>query len=150
MWGRACGMRRFRGRGRKVGNWRRATAAGIYFGRKVGDTWAGRLRGLTVEEGLLELAVEDVALGGAQAVHEEDAVQVVQLVLEDAGEEVLSLDLDGALVAVQAAHEDPASLPNLLAEVRDEEAPLLGDYLALLLDQLGVDQDQELSRIAVL
>ncbi len=94
--------------------------------------------------------MEDVALGGAQAVHEEDAVQVVQLVLEDAGEEVLSLDLDGALVAVQAAHEDPASLPNLLAEVRDEEAPLLGDYLALLLDQLGVDQDQELSRIAVL
>ena len=53
--------------------------------------------GSAAGEGLLKLAEQDVALGRAQPVHEEDAVQVVQLVLEDAGQEILPLDLDGAL-----------------------------------------------------
>ena len=61
-----------------------------------------------VADGLLELAEEDIALGRAQPVHEEDTVQVVQLVLEDSGQQILTLDLDGSSGAIQPPQQDPA------------------------------------------
>ena len=102
------------------------------------------------EEGLPELLAKQEPLGRAEPVHEEEAVQMIHLVLEDAGEQTFAFDLQGAAVPVDPPQQDAARAPDVLPEVRDGEAALLEEDLPLGLDELGIEHDQELGRIPIL
>src|SRR5207248_9967151 len=91
-----------------------------------------------VASGLLaQLALEQVALEGGEAVHEQEAVDVVDLVAEGPRQQVRALV--GALLAVrvQALHHHPCGAHGRAAEPRHREAALLVALLALAQDQLG-------------
>src|SRR5712691_12548416 len=56
---------------------------------------------------LLDLLLDAVARHGREVVDEEHAVQVIHLVLDDAREETLGLEVDGFAVLVRGLDGDP-------------------------------------------
>ena len=76
---------------------------------------------------------------GLDAVEDEHAVEVVDLVLDHAGEEVVALEDDLVAVEVEAAHGHEVGAHDLEAEPGHREAPFAVDLLARHLDDLGVD-----------
>ena len=76
---------------------------------------------------------------GLDPVEQEHAVEVVDLVLDHAGEQVVTLHDDLGAVEVDAAHRDPLGPDHLEPEARDGEAALVGQHLTLGLHDHGVD-----------
>ena len=85
---------------------------------------------------LLDLALDPIAGDRVQAIDEEDAVEVIQLVLEDAGQEAAALERDGAPVEITGLHAHPGGARHGSENAGDGEASLLGRHQTLLADQL--------------
>src|SRR5260370_1772175 len=91
---------------------------------------------------LLDLADDEVAFQATQAVDEEDAVEVVDLVLHGAGEKLFTFDLEPVSVDILRADLDLGGAMDLLANLGEAEATLFFELLALALDDLGIDEDE--------
>src|SRR5258708_14747452 len=89
-----------------------------------------------------DLADDEVALEAAEAVDEEDAVEVVDLVLHGAGEKLFTFDLEPVSVDILRADLDLGGAMDLLANLGEAEATLFFELLALALDDLGIDEDE--------
>src|SRR5690606_30565694 len=74
---------------------------------------------------LLPALQQHLPLERADPIDEEDAVQVVDLVLERTGQEPLGLDPDGPAVPVQPLDDDAGRALDDLLQPRDAETPLL-------------------------
>ena len=72
---------------------------------------------------------------------EQDPVEVIDLVLEDAREEVLGLELDPLAVEVERRHPDLLGPEHVAVDPREREAALLAPLASRLLRDLGVHQD---------
>lgn len=75
-------------------------------------------------------------------VQKENAVQVVDFVLEGAGEEFFAGDFKGVAFDILGLDGDVGGAADIFAEAGDGQAALFADLLALLLGNLGVDQDE--------
>ena len=84
----------------------------------------------------------------SHAVEEQDAVEVIGFVLDDAGRELAGLELDALALAIERADLDLERARHLAADVGNAQAalPALDDLLADDLD-LGVD-DRERPALA--
>src|SRR5579862_4051345 len=94
--------------------------------------------------GLLYLAnpaQDEIALEGAHATEEEDAVEVIDLVLESACEEFDALYLEPVTVDVLRANDYLCGAGYLLANLREAEAALFFILLAFAEDDLGIDEN---------
>src|SRR5512140_2542549 len=69
----------------------------------------------------LQARLEELPLDGAQAVDEEDAVEMVELVLDRAREETLGGEREGAAVLVLRLHLDRGPALHVLAVAGDAE-----------------------------
>src|SRR5262245_5704114 len=87
------------------------------------------------------LAHVHAALEPADAVDEEDAVEVVDLVLEAHRLEPLGLDLERVAVEIGRAQAHALGALDVGLEVRNREAAFVPADLALGLDDLGVHED---------
>ena len=85
---------------------------------------------------LLDLADDEIALQAAQAVDEENAVEMIDLVLHGAGQQLFAFDLNGISVYVLRANLDPCGAADLLANLGQAQAAFFLDLLALALDDL--------------
>src|SRR4029079_6709569 len=104
--------------------------------------WSGALRSVTAGAAVCRLIVprsvnlfvlvfrpearvlvqERERLERLHAIEEQHAVQVVVLVLDDAGRKRFELHVDGLAVAIEAAHAHATVARHLAADVRDAEA----------------------------
>src|SRR5712691_4964897 len=110
---------------------------------------AGRLGRHLLDESLLSLARllpfgdEEAALYGAEVVEEEDAVEVVDLVLDGAGLVAAHFGAVGAAVPVRRLDHNPLRPFDVAEDFRDREAAFLGDLdFGAALDDHGVDEHQ--------
>src|SRR6202011_3144782 len=78
---------------------------------------------------------------GLDPVEHEDAVEVIELVLEDAGQVLVGLDHLLVAVEVDAAQRDVLRADDLEREAWDGEAALLERPLTAAVDDLRVDED---------
>src|SRR5687767_14681033 len=85
------------------------------------------------------------ALQDAQVVEEQLAVEVVDLVLQAAREQLGRLDLVRVAVEVHRAHDDVLWPLDVRIDVGDREAAFLRLGLARRLEDLGIDDDERLS-----
>ena len=83
----------------------------------------------------------------AQVVGEEDAVQVVDLVADGAGQVLLGVELERLAREVLRPHGDRQRAVHLVGDPGQGEAPLGVGLRALAPDDLGIDQDAERSRV---
>jgi hypothetical protein len=75
-------------------------------------------------------------------IHEQDPVQMIDLVLQAAGEQALGFDLLGLAAAVEVAHADPVGARDLAELLGQAEAAFLREGHALgTPDQLGIDHE---------
>src|SRR5206468_9570671 len=92
---------------------------------------------------LLPFGDEEAALHGAQVVEEQDAVEVVDLVLDRAGLVAAHLGAVPLAVPVQRLDHHAHRPLDVAEDLRDREAPLLPDLgFGAALDDRGVDQHQ--------
>src|SRR5690606_22233583 len=90
---------------------------------------------------LLPFLQQDLPLQRADTVDEQDAVQVIHLVLEHTREQALRLDATGDAVTVQALDDDARRTLDDVLQSRDAEAALfIARELVSTLDDLRVDQ----------
>src|SRR5215472_12176570 len=89
--------------------------------------------------GFLQLAnapLHEVALQGAQVVDEEHTVQMIDLVLHRARQQIVALGLEEFAVHVLRAHLHARRALDLFADLRKAEAAFLFKLLAFALDDL--------------
>ena len=72
---------------------------------------------------LLDALLHAVARHRREAVDEEHAVEVIDLVLDDLGLEALRFERDGLAVAVERRHADPLAALHVAEESRQRQAP---------------------------
>src|SRR5258708_7703192 len=99
---------------------------------------------------LRELPPRQAALDGRKPFDEENAVEVVVLVLDRDGEEPLRLEALLLPLAVLVVDGDRRFALHLFAEPRHRQAALLEDHLPLAVRQARVDELEELARPFVL
>src|SRR5688572_24113364 len=90
---------------------------------------------------LLEDLRREHALAHPEARDEQDAVEVVQLVLDDPGMEVRDVLLDARTVEIEGPDHDLLVADDVPADTRDGKAALLIEDLPLRRGDLGVDVD---------
>ena len=73
-------------------------------------------------------------------VDEEDAVEVVDLVLQGSCEKFVAFDFEGFAGGVLGANFDRGGAENFFADIGQAEAALFFDLLAVGFDDDGVDQ----------
>src|SRR6185437_12073054 len=93
---------------------------------------------------LLELLADALTLEAREIVDEELAVDVVHLVLNADGEQLLAVTLEDVAVAVLGAHPDLRGALDLIEVSGHREAPFLGRDLAFAREDLRVDEDQRI------
>jgi hypothetical protein len=102
---------------------------------------------LTILLHLFDLADDEVAFEAAETIDEEDAVEMIDLVLHRAGKELFSFNLEPLAFDVLRTYLDPGGALYLLANLGEAETALLFDLLTLTLDDLGVDEHDLLFRV---
>ena len=116
------------GRRRKI----RRPGKNEFHDRSGGD--AGLLRELGLDAGLLELG---------QVVDEDLALQMIQFVLDADGQQAVGLYLLRLPIQIQVAHGDALGTLDPVINPGHRQAALLTDLLALVGDDLGVDQHEQ-------
>src|SRR5208282_220928 len=86
------------------------------------------------------LAEIEAALESAHAEDEQDAVKMVDLMLEGAGQQLLAIHLEPLALLVLRAHADLCGAHYLLANIRKAQAALLFVLLAFAHDDLRIDE----------
>src|ERR1035438_1529036 len=94
---------------------------------------------------LANLAQIEVALQCAHAKDEQHAVEVVNLMLDAAREQLFAIHLEPLALLVLGADADLGGAYDLLADVGEAEAAFLLIELALSEDDLGIDEHQLLA-----
>src|SRR5690606_23717153 len=94
---------------------------------------------------LLPALQQHLPLERADPIDEEDAVQVVDLVLERTGQEPLGLDPDGPAVPVQPLDDDAGRALDDLLQLRDADPPL--SVSLVLVARLEDDRIHEAERL---
>jgi hypothetical protein len=89
---------------------------------------------------LFQLLADALALEAGQIIHEQLAVQVIDLVLDAHRQQAIGIQLEGLAVAVQGAHLDALGALNLLEEARHRQAAFLHFLDAVPLQYLGIDE----------
>lgn len=79
--------------------------------------------------------------GGAEAVDEEDAVEVVDFVLESAGEESVGFDGLGFAVEGFDGDGDVVGAADFVAQARDAEAAFVVEIFVFTEAEFGVEED---------
>lgn len=87
-----------------------------------------------------ELALDADFGDGVEAVDEEDAVEVIDLVLESAGEEAVGFHGDGFTVEVGVGDFDLAGSAYIAAEAGEAEAAFFADLLGAAEFELGIHE----------
>src|SRR3989441_6171651 len=100
----------------------------------------GVVGGVLAETFLLDPPLDAVAGHGVEAVNEEDPVEVVQLVLEEACAQPARLDRDGRTVGVVGLDPHPRRARDRREDARDREAPFLGGRLSSVDGDDRIDQ----------
>ncbi len=90
---------------------------------------------------LLDFAADDVPFQRAEVIDEENAVQVIDFVLEGAGQKLLTGKLDALAVLILRFHDLPCGAGNGLAETGDAEATFFAGLLSFAEDDFRIDDD---------
>src|SRR5579885_906251 len=115
------------------------------------DAGGPLLIGFALLDQLGEPAAVKLALDAAQAIDEEAAVEMIDLVLQRDRQQILSLDLDRLLLRRPRAHHHLFRALHLGGEIDHREAALLPEHRALGLDDLGIDElEQVLAGVLVI
>src|SRR5437773_988655 len=93
---------------------------------------------------LLELLANALALEVREVVDEELALEMIHLVLDAHGKDVLEVALEEVAVAVLGAQPDLRRALDLVEDPRHRQAPLLGTRFALAREDLRVDDREGL------
>src|SRR5229473_6006948 len=89
---------------------------------------------------LLDLLLDAVARHGREVVDEEHAVQVIHLVLDDAREETLGLEVYGLAVLVRGLDGDPLAALDVPEDAGQRETSLLVDHGSASTGDDGIDE----------
>src|SRR5579863_7192926 len=87
---------------------------------------------------LLDFALDQIAFQRAQMIDEEDSVQVIDLVQESTGEQVLATDFESLAFDISGAHDGFFGAAHRLAKAGYAEASLFAGLLAFLRDHFGI------------
>ena len=92
----------------------------------------------------LEAALHEVALRLVEVIQDEFSVQMVDFMLEHAGENLARVENDCLALQVQCAHAHRLAAADFLGDPRNREAALLHDPIAGGAFDLGVDEKMNL------
>ncbi len=95
---------------------------------------------------LLDAAEDEVALEAAEAVNEEDAVEVVDLMEHGAGQQFRTFYFKYFPFDVLRTDFNPCITLDFLVDIRKAEAAFLFELLTAAIDDLGVDKDELIFR----
>src|ERR1039457_942093 len=129
-------------------SWPAASSASRVGTAKLGvpqkTSFTGILAGLPLAFALhlADLAQVDVALEGAHAEDEQHAVEVVDLMLDAAREQLSAVHLEPLAALVLGADADFGGADHFLADIGEAEAAFVLVLFALLEDDLGIDEHQ--------
>src|SRR3989442_3381260 len=89
---------------------------------------------------LLDLLLDAIARHGREVVDEDHAVQVIHLVLDDASEETLGLEVDGLAVVVGGMDGDPLAALDVPEDAGQRETSLLIGHGSASTRDDGIDE----------